>query len=155
MLGTRENQCPDGITSISVLIRNLSHEVSFIRAQIASVEEELGTITQTLKSHLPGPAAALNDRQARANRLIIWRHFTQKDKPTQKASSILRSLPLSFQLSSLKASWLTSKKNRGIMGILAALPTPDDVSADLAHSDVVKQRLPIVCGLTPDRPIEE
>ena len=100
-------------------------------------------------------AAALSDRQARANRLIIWGHFTQKDKPTQKACSILRSLPLSFQLSSLKASWLTSKKNRGIMGILAALPTPDDVSAVLAHSDVLKQRFPLVRGLTPDRPIEE
>ena len=95
MLGTQENLCPDGITSISVLIRNLSREVSFIRAQIASVKEELGTITQTVKSHLPGPAAvdkalkiseqevrdaaaALNDRQARANRFIIWGHFTQK-----------------------------------------------------------------------------
>ena len=41
MLGTQENLCPDGITSISVLIRNLSREVSFIRAQIANVEEEL------------------------------------------------------------------------------------------------------------------
>ena len=41
------------------------------------------------------------------------------------------------------------------MGILAALPTPDDVSAVLAHSDVLKQRFPIVRGLTPDRPIEE
>ena len=48
---------PDGVTSTSVLIRNLSHEVSFIRAQIESPKEELGTITHTLKSHLSGPVA--------------------------------------------------------------------------------------------------
>ena len=41
------------------------------------------------------------------------------------------------------------------MGILAALPTPDDVSAVLAHSEFLKQRFPLVRGLTPDRPIEE
>ena len=100
-------------------------------------------------------ATAFNDKQARAKRLIIWGHFTQKYKPTRKASSILRSIPLGFQLTYLKTPWLTSRKNRGIMGIIATLPTPDDVSAVLAHSDVLNQHFPLVRGFIPDRPIEE
>ena len=48
MLGTQEKICPYGIPSISVLIRSLSREFSFIRAQIASLKEELDTITHTL-----------------------------------------------------------------------------------------------------------
>ena len=128
---------------------------------------------QTLKSHLPDPAAVdqalkiweqevrdaagSSQRQAGQSQQVDHlgtlhsKRINQLKKPAPYSSSF----PLSFQLSSLKASWLTSKKNRGINGILAALPTPDDMSAVLAHSDVLKQCFQLVRGLTPDRPIEE
>ena len=105
---------PKWFRSILVLFRNLSHEVSFICTEMVSLKEELGTITQTLKSHLPGPvavdkalkmskqevidtAAALNDKQLRAKRKTIWEYVLRKDRPIEKETHpLLGSLPLGF-----------------------------------------------------------
>lgn len=152
------------------VVERQAQEIKSLQAELELVKSQVQHLKALVETSLPIPMAAtqatkiaeqavLDAAQSLKNaaisekRIIIWGKFAKGSNPSQLAGVLARKLTSPQVPLPRKASWLTSKVSKRILGLLLEFDSTDPVSHLLAQRDTLIRSIEGVRGVSLDRPL--